>query len=152
MATLLAARPLLAALPEFPSVGESLVFQLTGLVVVFTALGSIWGLLELMGWAFRVAARAKQSAAHPAFTGATAHANTKIAAPPSTAKPAEPPTPTPPPGATNPAVEIAAVISACAYLATEGRPFRIVSVVPVEPHLDWAREGRREIWASHKTH
>lgn len=44
---------LIASLPEFPTLRESLAFQAIGLIVVFIALCSIWLLLELMGLYFR---------------------------------------------------------------------------------------------------
>src|SRR5690606_6809009 len=44
---------LLASLPAYPSIPESLAFQLNGLIVVFIALGAIWGLMELSGLIFR---------------------------------------------------------------------------------------------------
>ncbi|HTO02853.1 MAG TPA: hypothetical protein VL069_04085, partial [Opitutus sp.] len=44
---------LLATLPAYPSIKESLAFQLNGLIVVAVALGAIWGLLELSGVFFR---------------------------------------------------------------------------------------------------
>ena len=43
----------LATLPAYPSIPESLAFQLNGLIVVFIALGAIWGLMELSGVIFR---------------------------------------------------------------------------------------------------
>jgi len=124
--------PPLAALPEYPSLGESILFQFNGLVVVFLALGSIWGLLELMGVFFR---RSKPAAAPQKAAAATP--------PPAAATAA--------PGELSP--QLIAVISAAVHVAIAGRPHRIAAVVPtpVESELDWAREGRRTIFASHKT-
>lgn len=129
MATHLILSPPLAALPDYPSVGESVLFQLNGLIVVFLALGSIWGMLELMGVIFR---RSK-----PAVT------------PPASATTAAPTPASAPAGAVPP--EIIAVISAAVHVATAGQAHRIAAIVPANAELDWAREGRRTIFASHKT-
>ncbi len=127
--------PTLAALPDYPTIGDSLLFQLNGLIVVFIALGSIWGLLEIMGWFFR---RTKPSTPSPAAASSL---------PPATAGAS-----TPPPADHIPP-ELLAVISAAVHVATAGRPHRIAAIVPapLESELDWAREGRRTIFASHKT-
>lgn len=119
-------------LPEFPSMSESLQFQFTGLVVVFVALGSIWGLTELTGSFFkRAAARAPQAAPVSAAVSTPA---------------------SPPPAATTPdetSPEILAVIAAAIHASIDG-PLRIHSVTPIEHPRDWAQEGRRQIFASHK--
>jgi hypothetical protein len=47
---------------------------------------------------------------------------------------------------------VCAVIAAAVHVMTGGRPHRIASVAPLDPALDWAREGRRAIFSSHKTH
>lgn len=127
--------PTLAALPDYPTIGDSILFQLNGLIVVFIALGSIWGLLEIMGWFFR---RTKPSTPSPAPASSLPSAAGTSALPPAAA-------PIPP--------ELIAVISAAVHVATAGRPHRIASIVPapLESELDWAREGRRTIFASHKT-
>lgn len=119
----------LAALPDYPTMGESVLFQLTGLVVVFLALGSIWGMLEIMGVFFRRAKPVPPAAATAA---------------PSSVAPATADTTSP---------ELLAVISAAVHVALAGRPHRIAAVVPapVDSEHDWAREGRRTIFASHKT-
>jgi Na+-transporting methylmalonyl-CoA/oxaloacetate decarboxylase gamma subunit len=123
---------LFGILPEFPSVSETLGFQLTGLVVVFVALGSIWGLTELTGFFFkRAAAREPQGAPQPAPAPAAA---------------------SPEPAATAPEAispEIFAVIAAAIHVTLGGR-FRIQTITPVEHPRDWAQEGRRQIFASHK--
>jgi Oxaloacetate decarboxylase, gamma chain. len=133
MATHLILSPPLATLPDYPSVGESVLFQLNGLIVVFLALGSIWGMLELMGVIFR---RSKPAVTPPASAAATS--------------PAAAPTPASTPACAVPP-EIIAVISAAVHVATAGQPHRIAAIVPANAQLDWAREGRRTIFASHKT-
>lgn len=130
MATFTPVRPVFASLPEFPDWGESLVFQLNGLVVVFVALGAIWGLMELTGWAFRVAERT------------TARRPARTAAAPLDVAPALADLP----------LETVAAISASAYLVSAGLHFRVTAITPAGRDLDWAREGRRAIFASHQTH
>ena len=122
----------LGVLPEFPSVSEILGFQLTGLLVVFVALGSIWGLTELTGFFFkRAAARTPEIAPAPVAIPVS-----PIQAPAATA-----------PEAISP--EIFAVIAAAIQVTLSG-PFRIQTITPVEHPRDWAQEGRRQIFASHK--
>ncbi len=122
--------PPLATLPEYPNVGESLLYQATGLAVVLIALCTIWFLLELIGVFFKRAdARVKTAPVSPVATAAPAVASE------------------PPPG-TIPA-EVVAVIAAAVHVTLGGR-HRIHSVTPALSPVDWAREGRREIFASHK--
>ena len=117
---------LVATLPEFPELGESIIYQVNGLVVVFTALGLIWGLLEVMALWFKRSARS----AKPAAVAATA-ATTPVA-----------------PDAIDPQV-IAAM--AAAVHATLGAGSRITSVVQVEaPDHGWGLEGRRQIHSARK--
>lgn len=127
------ARPPLATLSEYPSIGESIVYQLNGLIVVFLALSSIWALTELIGLFFRQRATARSSAAAKAATSAV---------------PAAEQAPSP---------ELIAVIVASVSAVLDG-PHRITAIAPLEEGRDWAREGRdwaregrREIFASHKT-
>lgn len=128
--TAVAAPRLLGVLPEHPSLGESLPYQLTGLAVVFIALGLIWVALEAMGLYF------KRRAPAPAPVAAPAPAIVPVAAPAPTA-----PTGIPP--------ELLAVIAATVQVSLEG-PYRIQAIVPVNPGQDWAHEGRRQIFASHQ--
>jgi Na+-transporting methylmalonyl-CoA/oxaloacetate decarboxylase gamma subunit len=121
---------LLAFLPAQPSLSESIAFQLNGLIVVFIALGSIWGLLECMGWIFRRAAAAKITAA------ASTAASTPVA--------------TPAPATAEDAGRLIAIISAAIHVTLAGRSHRIVSVTHSAEHQDWSREGRRQIFSSHK--
>lgn len=112
-----------AALPAFPEIGESITFQLNGLAVVFLALLSIWGLLELMGVYFRRA-------------GAQVQVSPVAVVPAPTPAAALPP-------------ETLAAIAAAVHVAL-GPRHRIHAIVPVSADLDWAHEGRRQIFASHQ--
>lgn len=119
---------LAAALPDRPQLWESLGYQLNGLIVVFVALGMIWGLLEVLGLFFR---RAEPKPAPAAA----------VAAPPAAAVPSAP--------VADMAPELVAVITAAVHLTFGGRA-RIQAIVPVEPEQGWAREGRRQIFSSHQ--
>ena len=46
--------------------------------------------------------------------------------------------------------EQVAAISA-AVMTLFGTPHRIQAIVPADPELNWAQEGRRQIFASHRT-
>lgn len=116
----------LATLSEYPSLGESIAYQLNGLIVVFIALSSIWALMELIGFFFRQQRTAPIPVAKPAVV---------------------PPSPAPQSG---PNHEIVAVITA-SVAAVLDQPYRITAIVSLEQGRDWAHEGRREIFASHKT-
>jgi hypothetical protein len=118
---------LLAYLPDFPTLGESFGFQLNGLIVVMLALSSIWGVLELIGLYFKRVERLARAAAPAPAAPASAVPTT----------------------ASGLAPETVAVIAAAVY-ATVGGRFRIHAVTPAELPVDWAREGRREIFASHR--
>jgi hypothetical protein len=123
--------PLAAALPDHPGLGESIIFQLNGLVVVFTALGLIWGLVEVMAFWFKRRTR-------------TAAASSPAPAPvPAAAAPAVPGT-----EGLEPAL-VAAI--AGAIHATLGAATRITSVVRVDaPDHGWSLEGRRQIHSARK--
>ncbi len=127
--------PLATALSDSPGLFDAITYQVIGLLVVFTALGSIWLMMELMGLIFRsVEQRAAQKA--------------ELARPPV-------------PVAAAPAVDEAigadliAVITAAAYSAMQAGD-HIVAIHPVgHGHeniqlLAWSSEGRRHIFASHK--
>jgi len=123
--------PVAVTLPDHPTLLESLVFQFVGLVIVTIALVGIWLMLELLGAAFRKAARQR----HTQSDGGTAPEITQ----------------TPPP-------ELIAVIAAAIDSSVAG-PHRIVSVKPVNElqHADpnllaWSGEGRRQIFSSHTPH
>ena len=124
--TAIAAPRLLGVLPDHPSLSESIPFQLTGLAVVFIALGLIWVALEVMGLYFKRRAPAPAVAPVPAASAA--------------------PAPVVPAGLPP---ELVAVIAATVQVSLEG-PYRIQAIVPVNPGQDWAHEGRRQIFASHQ--
>lgn len=117
--------PLGAALPEHPELLDSLIYQLNGLVVVFVALGLIWGMLEVVGIYFK---QRPQSASRPPAVA-----------------PVEP-------GilADEVSPELTAAIAAAVHVSLEAA-HRIASIVPVEPPpLGWAQEGRRQIHSARK--
>ena len=129
----LAPSPLLA-LPEHPTLGESLVYQINGLVVVFIALGLIWAMMEIMGAIFRRVAdhQAARAAAVPT-----------VAAP----EPAAPAPATAAADGVDPATYAAIV---AAVHCTLGQGHRIVGVTSVIDTRDWSREGRRDHFFSHR--
>jgi hypothetical protein len=116
-----------AALPPNPSIGQSIVYQINGLIVVFIALGSIWGLLELLGRYFtREAVERKHGT--PSASGTP----TAVAlASPAAASRSESLTP-----------ETIALIAAAVH-AKLGANHRIEAIVPVRTSSDLADEGRR---------
>jgi Na+-transporting methylmalonyl-CoA/oxaloacetate decarboxylase gamma subunit len=126
--TALPAPRLLGYLPEYPSLSESVPFQLTGLAVVFIALGLIWLALKVMGLYF------------------TRQAPAVAPVPVASLPPAAAPAPAVP---ADLAPELVAVIAATVQVTLEG-PYRIQAIVPVNPGQDWAHEGRRQIFASHQ--
>lgn len=122
----------LATFREFPSALESIRYQVTGLMVVFIALGLLWVLMEILGAFFRrlAAAEAASKAAAQAATPA-APAVQVASAPPDLSHHA-----------------LVAIVAAI-HSTLDHRPLRIVSVQPAEHH-DWSREGRRDIFSSHR--
>ena len=125
---------LLAYLPDYPTVGESLMFQLNGLIVVMLALCSIWGVLEVIGLYFKRADRRVADAKRVAQLAAI---------------PAEPAKAGQTLGAAGVSPQTVAAIAAAVH-AVLGAPHRIHHVKPADAPVDWAREGRRQIFASHK--
>ncbi|MDR2673952.1 MAG: OadG family protein [Opitutaceae bacterium] len=119
--------PVFARLPDFPSLSQAIGFQLTGLVIVFIALGSIWLLLEIIGRLFKKASLAAKPAPGPSAAGAGAAAA--------------------PTGVTPEAV---AVITAAVHQTLPGKALRIVNISTPVHTADWALEGRRNIFSSHK--
>lgn len=116
----------IAALPEHPALGESIVYQINGLVVVFTALALIWSLLEVMAFFF------KRQAPAPA-------AGTPEVAPSAPAAVAgdglEP--------------EVVAAMAAAVHATLGGG--RITSIIQVDaPVQGWGLEGRRQIHSARK--
>jgi hypothetical protein len=145
---------MLAVLPEYPSVGESFTYQLSGLFVVFMALGGIWALLEVIGGFFRRAdarrIKPPETVTPPAATvevepviapltsaliAATVHSAFEGRARILSATPEDPLT--------------YALIAVAVHSVFEGRA-RIVSVNPLHTDPSWAREGRRDIFSSHR--
>lgn len=151
-------RLMLAVLPEFPGLGESVSYQLSGLFVVIVALGGIWVLLEIIGAFFRWAEARKIEPpvivstevapvdAEPvisplispltsALITATVHAAFEGRARIVSATPEDPIT--------------YVLITVAVHSMFEGRA-RIVAVNPVHSDPSWAREGRRDIFSSHR--
>jgi len=116
------------SIPDNPTLFENLSYQFNGLVIVFTALCAIWAATALVGYFFKRQAAAKAGAVHVKTTLAPAVSE--------------------PEDDTIPSEIVAAITSAIAV--TIDRRFRIHSVVVEEQPRDWAREGRRMIFASHK--
>lgn len=152
-------RLMFAVLPEYPSLGETLAYQLSGLMVVFLVLGTIWGLLELTGAFFKRAPRAaKPTEAKPvvvapepvasvemheeltplsaALITATVHAASQGRARVLSIGPEDP-------------SAVHAIIAAAVHCVYEGRA-RVVEVNPVQTDTLWAREGRRDIFISRR--
>ncbi len=132
---------LAAALPPRPGFFESVSYQVVGLVVVFIALGSIWLLMELMGWIFRGLARHRAAAA----------------AAPAPVVPSV--TPAEPMASSGITPEVLAVLTAAVNEMLESRG-RIVGITSVEARpsefnvqmLAWASDGRRRLLDSHRPH
>lgn len=127
------------AIPARPDLGEVIGFQLNGLIVVGAALGLIWGMLELLGAIFRRISAAEAAAA------------AKVAAS-TPAAPAQPtaPSPAPAPAAPGSIPETDLVLIAAAVHAALGARARIIALSPRPEARDWAVEGRRAIFATHK--
>jgi Na+-transporting methylmalonyl-CoA/oxaloacetate decarboxylase gamma subunit len=120
--------PPVASLPEFPSLSESIIYQVNGLIVVFTALSLIWGLLELMALWFKWRARVAKAAAV---------ASAPVAVPAAAAS-------------DDLAPELVAAMAAAVH-HTLGGTTRITSIVRVDaPDGEWTREGRRQIHSARK--
>ncbi len=133
---------LAAALPPRPGFFESVSYQAVGLVVVFIALGSIWLLMELMGWIFRGLERRRAAAA---FVPAPVVPSVTPEAAPVASSGITP--------------EVLAVLTAAVNEMLESRG-RIVSIDAVEARpsefnvqmLAWASDGRRRLLDSHRPH
>ena len=117
---------LIASLSDNASFSEVVEYQLVGLLVVFTALCSIWILLEIIGTYFK---RQAANAPKPVATRARAVA--------------------PVVDATLPAATVAA-IAAAVHIAIGGKPHRIASITPAAGAQNWASEGRRDHFSSHR--
>jgi hypothetical protein len=123
-------------LPPEPEIGDLIAFQLNGLIVVGSALVLIWGLMELLGAFFRRAEAAALAAA-AGTAGAPGGAQTVATPIVGTVAPPE-----------IPATDL--VLIAAAVHATLGPRARIISLSPRPEARDWAAEGRRAIFATHK--
>ncbi len=126
-------QPCLAILPDFPSINQVIGYQITGLAVVFIALGSLWGMMELLGAVFRA------KSAREAAAAAAARA----------AQPAAVTPPTPEPADSSPG-QLIAVIVASVHTALGGRAHKIVAIHAPEASASWSVEGRREVFVSHR--
>ncbi len=129
------------AIPLHPDLGEVIGFQLNGLIVVGAALGLIWGMLELLGAVFRRISAAEAAAAAAKLASAPAVAPAPAVAAPS---------PAPAPAAPGTIPETDLVLIAAAVHATFGPSARIIALSPRPEARDWAVEGRRAIFATHK--
>ena len=120
-------------LPDYPTLSESLQYQLTGFLVVVFTLGSLAFLVGLIGRIFATldARRVPASAAAP------------------TLRPAEAPTP----AASEeeiPSAVLAAIAGAVTAALGDSRfAIRGVKVADPRQNLAWSAEGRRTIYASH---
>jgi hypothetical protein len=118
--------PFAASLPDFPALSDSIIYQINGLIVVFTALGLIWGLLELMALWFKWRVRSAVPAAAPIVSAGKS-------------VPAEDLSP-----------ELVAAMAAAVHVTLSGSA-RITSIVRVDtPDHEWTREGRRQIHSARK--
>lgn len=121
-------------LPEYPTLSDSLQYQLTGFLVVLFTLGSLALLVGLIGHFFTA------SASHRAPAG--------------TAAPSPVPSRTPSPAASDeeiPSAVLAAIAGAVAATLGDSRfAIRGVKVADPKQNLAWSAEGRRTIYASHQ--
>lgn len=121
--------PLFAvSLPDSPTLLENLRYQTTGLMIVLTVLGGLWILLEISGYFFK-----QRTVSAPEFV------------PPVTTVAPEESDALPP--------ALVAVIAAAVHHAIK-TPHRIVAIRPASSQNDshiWSAEGRRQVFASHRT-
>ena len=128
-------------------IGDSIVFQLDGMLVVFITLALIWASITLLGIYFKRAAI--MAAASAAATAAT-QTRPAPSVPPATPVPGVPveSADASPLASSDLSPELVAVIAAAVQLTLRDA-YRIHAIVPVAGH-DWAHEGRRQIFASHQ--
>ena len=121
-------------LPDYPTLAESLQYQLTGFLVVIFTLGSLAFLVGLIGRIFATldARRVPASAAAP------------------TLRPVEAPAPTSPEEEIPSAVLAAIAGAVTAALGDSRFAIRGVKVADPRQNLAWSAEGRRTIYASHQ--
>ena len=120
--------PVLANLADNPAFSDVVRFQLTGLVVVFGALAVIWLLVEIVGAFFR---KRDNASAQAAATAAAA------------AAPVEGPVDGIPEG-------VVAAIAAAVQVTMDGQSYRVSSIKASRGNPNWAAEGRREHFSSHR--
>jgi len=115
---------------------DLLLYQLSGLMVVFMALGMIWAVMALLGAFFR---RVEEVRAEARAASAPPHAAVLAAPTPVSALPD--------PDAIPP--HILAVVTAAVYeMVGPAAVIRSVEVAPPSP--TWSMEGRRQIFQSHR--
>lgn len=125
-------QPILAKLSAHPDFPDALSFIATGFILVIGALLVLSGLISLIGKAFRMQeAKAKAQWAMSTLTPVEKGA---------AASPAS--------GAPESDLPLPALIAAAVHVALDGQPHRVVHIEPVG--IGWAREGRREIFSSHR--
>lgn len=121
------------ALSKNPSLFESLGYQITGFAVVFVALSLIWGATELFGLYFKkhTALKEKKTEVLTLVTLPAVH------------------TPAKPESSTNGKlpIELVVAITAAVKVVLRDRRHKVHGIMPTQ--TDWAREGRRQIFASH---
>lgn len=121
-------------LPEYPTLADSLQYQLTGFLVVAFTLGSLAFLVSLIGRFFAAVDARRVPASAPAPTPPV----TQAAAP--TASEGE-----------IPSAVLAAIAGAVAAAMGDSRfAIRGVKVADPKQNLAWSAEGRRTIYASHQ--
>lgn len=126
--------PLLAKLPAHPLFSDALNFILTGLMLVIGALLILSGLIAATGKVFKLREAEQLRKRHlrkVAVANPLAELPPPVAATPDTGPPA-----------------LAAVIAAAVHVALEGHPHRVIHIESAG--VGWAREGRREIFSSHR--
>jgi hypothetical protein len=118
-------------LPEYPTLAESLQYQLTGFLVVAFTLGSLALLVGLVGRIF-------------------ATADARRAAVPAASAPPQPATPAAETASEEiPSAVLAAISGAVAAALGDSRfAIRGVQVADPRQNLAWSAEGRRSIYAS----
>ena len=126
--------PLLAKLPAHPAFADALNFILTGFFLVIGALLVLSGLISAIGSSFK--AKDAKVARHR-----------KMPAPAPPRPDSRLPDKNESTGGEEP-VPLAAIIAAAVHVALDGQAHRVVHIEPVG--VGWAREGRREIFSSHR--
>jgi Na+-transporting methylmalonyl-CoA/oxaloacetate decarboxylase gamma subunit len=126
--------PLLAKLPAHPLFSDALNFILTGFVLVIGALLILSGLIAATGKYFK-AREAENLRKRQSRKVAVANPLAEVDAVPSSARRDDSPA-------------LAAVIAAAVHVALEGQAHRVIHIEPAG--VGWAREGRREIFSSHR--